>query len=228
MPHNITKTILFDKEYNFFTPVADDGAINAGKCTAECIYWYLKDITPCTLLDLGANAGATSCILASILPQLTVHAYEPHPDIYECLVENVREYGLQGRVYPHNEAVGKAEYLQAAMPERNSGTSVTSKQWTASSIRITSKSLDGIIKLVGFCDVIKMDIEGAEYEVLADFTLWDMFGKLHMETHEPLITHEECERLGMQNIYFGPASGIHEYVCKKMGLTYLTRGKRVW
>jgi FkbM family methyltransferase len=60
------------------------------------------------MLDVGANIG-TTCIPRVVLGDFDcVYAAEPEPDNYACLVGNVLDNGLTGRVMPERVAIGSS------------------------------------------------------------------------------------------------------------------------
>lgn len=153
-------------------------------------YWSFQNIIPdterlfverclankkgrATAFDVGANVGAFTCLMAS--HGHTVHSFEPVPDTFCRLKNNVKFNGLLDRAHLNCLAVGKEQGLvtfqieedsaatsQMAMPEKAPGNNVTSTQLVA------VVSLDGYCNRQGIqsIDFVKVDVEGMEPYVL--------------------------------------------------------------
>ena len=58
------------------------------------------------VIDVGANVGYYAVIIPLVSPNVqNVYAFEPLPEAYECLSQNVRLNGLGGQVFSFNNAV---------------------------------------------------------------------------------------------------------------------------
>jgi FkbM family methyltransferase len=139
---------------------------------------------PAVVLDLGGNIGAASVYFATRWPRARIVVVEPDPNAFARLVQNVRGF-------PRIEA------LQLAVAERDGEVTLyRPAQWTltnsvvptagASPVQVRSASLDSLIE--GFCggvvDLVKIDVEGAEYAVLRASTARDRIPALVGEVHE--------------------------------------------
>ena len=49
-----------------------------------------------TILDVGANIGAFSVFISRVVPDCTVHAFEPMPDVYGALAANFADQSIRG------------------------------------------------------------------------------------------------------------------------------------
>ena len=118
----------------------------------------------CTFLDVGANAGYYSA-LASDLGAATVVAFEPNP----ALAELIRRSGFPVVQAAVGATVGEAT-LYLSKDKGNTGTSsIREHYWGVGEFGITVP----LITLDGYCerhrispDVVKIDVEGAEAQVL--------------------------------------------------------------
>lgn len=118
-----------------------------------------------TVVDIGANIGVFAIHAAQTARAVTVHAFEPHPGISDQLESNVRRSGLSN-VFVHRCAVG------AITGSRNF---VDTGNWltcriddAASGTPVSCLSLDDAFKNanVARCNLLKLDCEGAEWEIL--------------------------------------------------------------
>lgn len=140
------------------------------------------------ILDIGANCGAFS-LWASLVhwPLATIHAYEPNPDIFPYLVRN-----CEPRVQCHNVAVGDTAWTSLHFhPQHPLCASVhPQKDHTA------AKSIRTISPLeLPAADIIKIDTEGAEFEIL------------RMLPYTPSLLvlewHGQLQRVNIENILAG-------------------------
>jgi len=147
-------------------------------------------------LDLGANVGKVTQVLAKTGAR--VHAVEPDPDNFAALTAAV---GLLPNVTLHHAAVGaRSGQLQmfrtsseAFMPGGRASQGVTGRFRPGQSDRGTAfevemLALDDLVFLAGgHVALIKMDIEGGEFDILAAMEA----GHLHVDCRAMFIeTHE--------------------------------------
>jgi FkbM family methyltransferase len=122
--------------------------------------------TACTIVDLGANIGLSARFLSERYPDARILAFEPDPEIFALAQRNVRAHP---QVSLRNLGVaGKNGQLALhRFPGGSWGTSsFVTIQEIAETFTAEAVTLDSIIDEVGDIDLLKIDIEGAEYEVL--------------------------------------------------------------
>lgn len=127
-------------------------------------------------IDVGANIGYFSLLAASIVGNTgKVHAIEPSPSIFEVLARNIRRNGFLN-TQPHNKAASSASQRLPIFlgPADNRGATTT-----VSSVAVRKGqqlegevSADTLPAIVGEATLlsarlIKIDIEGAEYSLIA-------------------------------------------------------------
>lgn len=132
------------------------------------------------VIDIGANIGVFS-VFCSFKKNVKVFAYEPMPDNFNLLQENIRINGLGEKIIPCNMGVaglrGKKRlyvgesplhsFLPAAESPFNAsyGQKGSQEQQFLETNCVSLKDVfDG--NAIDVCDVLKMDCEGAEYEIL--------------------------------------------------------------
>lgn len=131
-------------------------------------------ITPRTILDIGANSGIVSLILKQKYPAARLFAFEPMPENYALL-----EYNLRGfeEVLTLPFGLGKEttekEYFDSDDPRNLGGGTFypTASQVDKGrgKLRIVSCT-EALNKYdIRDIDLIKIDTEGAEYEILTSF-----------------------------------------------------------
>jgi FkbM family methyltransferase len=126
------------------------------------------------VLDIGANVGSFAVWANMRWPQSTIHAYEPHPETFKILVRNVEALP---NVRCHDEAVYPSADASAPFYSRYAGDGESglldcmSKTFeTLPRERIFPVPLIHPRKLPK-CDVIKIDVEGAEASILEHMDL---------------------------------------------------------
>jgi FkbM family methyltransferase len=124
--------------------------------------------------DVGANVGSVSLPLARRHPALTIDAFEPSPPVISRLRRNLAlNPALIARIRVHDVAlcdrVGYADFYPSAETDNSGvGTLMASANTQATPVRVSASTGDALIA-AGRArppDVIKIDVEGFEYEVL--------------------------------------------------------------
>ena len=120
---------------------------------------------PYRIVDLGANIGLSSLYFATRYPDAEVLAFEPHSGFADRCEEHIRVNGLTNRVRVVRAAAGVANST-GRLSDAGAGSSlviprggpfidVQVKDWIA---EVGDRPID----------LLKMDVEGAEYELLND------------------------------------------------------------
>ena len=148
--------------------------------------------SPRTIVDLGANVGFSARFLSERYPYAELVAYEPDPEIFHLAQRNVRGHA---RVSLQNRAVagepGPLELHRFAGGSWGTSSFVTSQAVTES-FTADAVTLDSIISELGDVDLLKIDIEGAEYEVLKGCQQLDRVRCIVGEFHTiPDVTAEQ-------------------------------------
>jgi FkbM family methyltransferase len=131
-----------------------------------------------TVIDIGANVGLFGLAARAAFPNAMIHAYEPNP-------------ALEAALARHAEAVGVAYFLDAI--GRDAGfisLDVQPGESVQSRSRSDPRSLipqiafrETLERIGGHADLVKMDCEGAEWEILEDPESWRRVDFLTMEYH---------------------------------------------
>jgi FkbM family methyltransferase len=123
-----------------------------------------------TILDIGANVGSFTLWANMRWPSSTIHAYEPQPETFRLLEENVQ--GLSN-VHCHNVAIYPAD--QATIPFfsrwAGDGEAGIASIMASTFASISPEHLVDVKTLqpgaLPQADVIKLDVEGSEYHILS-------------------------------------------------------------
>jgi FkbM family methyltransferase len=123
------------------------------------------------VLDVGANIGWYSLLLARHRPGILVHGFEPDPDTFALLSGNVRDNGLDGvRVWPCALSDSPGAKTLYRYPDKNTGRNSLLPINSAGSVEIVSRRLDEFVEHEGLdagrIRFAKIDVEGYEAVVL--------------------------------------------------------------
>lgn len=140
------------------------------------------------IYDVGGNVGWNAVRWATRLPHVKVHSFEPVPSNYDYLVRNIALNDVQKRVFAHNMGLadrpGELEFWIAPHAATNASMRNVSDAADAIPVRAPVLTLDDFVTQTGDVpDVIKCDVEGAEFLVYqgARETLSTHLPRLHAE-----------------------------------------------
>ena len=152
-----------------------------------------------TIIDIGAGLGDFTAYAAQRSPNGRVFAYEPFPESFALLQQNVALNKLRN--------VEAEPYAVAAKPGSlalnvGAGEAVqhSTTQAGANTIEVQAITLQQIFDVHGLnrCDFLKMDIEGGEYAILQgmDANLLKRVQRIALEYHDntPAGKHDELVR----------------------------------
>jgi len=132
------------------------------------------------IIDIGANIGVFS-IFAAVPENNKVYSYEPMPENFNLLKENIQSNNLGNKIFPFNSGVSSKKetrklYLgdspfHSFLPAKESPFNVlygATKSPAQAFSQINCLSLKDIFDAnsISVCHLLKMDCEGAEYEIL--------------------------------------------------------------
>lgn len=129
------------------------------------------------LFDIGANRG--DAVLVGLNKGYKVIALEPAPHIYKELVKN---FIYNPNVVPLKFAVSDSNNQTIEFYEADEdGLSTINKEWLTSdtmpykgknfrTIQATTITVDSLVDIYGIPDLIKIDVEGAEWSVFRGIT----------------------------------------------------------
>ena len=147
----------------------------------EQIYKFETDNNSPLIIDCGANIGLSVLYWKHLFPHARVIAFEPDKSIYKLLQTNVETFGLTN-VDLRPLAVWKSSGILSFAPDNSLGGKLVHGEGVESSVTVETVRLRNLLNQP--VDMLKIDIEGAEYEVLQDCA--DALGnvdKLFVEYH---------------------------------------------
>jgi FkbM family methyltransferase len=139
----------------------------------SCYHWIKLAQGSRVVFDIGANVGLYSLLAASVNPESNVYAFEPTPEMVTCLADNIRLNGLLN-IIVEPMAVGSHQgkaflRLCSGSDGTNEGMNyVTYARQDDNDLPVPVTSLDGYCqdRSIDRIDLLKLDIEGGEYEAL--------------------------------------------------------------
>ena len=144
------------------------------------------------IVDIGANIGTFTVYALTTARGVRVYAYEPDGDFYEALLQNLDRNAGHGTARAFNLAVagddkGRDLYLDSAtffFPTLVQPANAPAGK----SVHVGSITLEQIMKSNGLdrIDLLKMDCEGAEYEILYSCSSIHLgrISEIRMEYHD--------------------------------------------
>jgi FkbM family methyltransferase len=119
------------------------------------------------IVDCGANIGMATLYFKWRFPGSTIVAVEPEPGAFSRLQRTIRENGIEG-VTARNEAVGRTKgtttfihsHLRPASPIAGQKYRLDNAEEIEVQVVPVSALLDGLV------DLVKIDVEGAETDVI--------------------------------------------------------------
>ncbi|PKN76340.1 MAG: hypothetical protein CVU52_05175 [Deltaproteobacteria bacterium HGW-Deltaproteobacteria-10] len=125
-----------------------------------------------TVIDIGANAGYFSLFAAAKFPHSRIFSYEPVPVNYAQLQRNCDlNSSVHIKSYPQAVAGQNGEInlsFDTSDSFTTSATMFASANAGEKSLKVPCVSLQEVMERNGItkCDLLKMDCEGAEYDIL--------------------------------------------------------------
>nr|WP_290668568.1 FkbM family methyltransferase [Ardenticatena sp.] len=143
-----------------------------------------------TVVDIGAGIGDFSILVAKENPNCRVFAFEPFPESFRLLQENLN-LNRVSNVTAFQMAVGaeSGKMLLAATGEAVQHTTTHNDSPVGvATTEVRGISLDEVFESNGlaYCDFLKIDCEGCEFEVLfnASSSTLERIGHICLEYHD--------------------------------------------
>lgn len=141
------------------------------------VYKYPKQTPPLVqhIVDLGSNVGCSCVYWLRQFPSSQITAFEPHPVHVNLLRSNLARNGLTPQVAVHHAAVGSRPG-QALLTDQG----LSSRVVDGTPLKAYKVPIVDFFSVIGSTpiDILKIDIEGAEYQLLSD----ERFASLPIKT----------------------------------------------
>jgi FkbM family methyltransferase len=124
-----------------------------------------------TIIDIGGNIGAFALAASKKAPLGRVFTFEPSADSYGLLIQNVNQNGIKNVVATHAAVAGMDGTLMLHVDSNHTGrTSIDVAHAGNGAVQeaVPALSLRSILDKhrIDRCDLLKLDCEGAEYDIL--------------------------------------------------------------
>lgn len=169
------------------------------------------------VIDVGAHVGAVSIFLGKRFPDVRILAYEPCRNTFGVLQDNIRRNNV-ANVESFNLAIsGNGRDLRLLVAPHKSGmaNAFVSEEVREKRVRdlgyrtevVASITLDAVFRDNGIdrCAFMKLDCEGAEFEIVEETRVLNLVDELALEIHAaadenqihkgPMIIRREFEAL---------------------------------
>ena len=118
---------------------------------------------PKNIADIGAHIGSASILFACTYPQARIRSYEPDPANYEILVRNTEQFTtIVTSNVALSDTTGPIPFFHNT--ESSIGSSIVHRPGTEE-VAVVSTTLDALLH--DEIDLVKFDVEGAEYKMFA-------------------------------------------------------------
>lgn len=120
-----------------------------------------------TIIDIGAGLGDFAVSVAYAHPDCRVYAYEPFPESYRLLEENIKLNSVSN-VIAAPMAVGARSGEMTLFTMGAAVQHTTTISSLATAIPVQGLCLDDVfaVNALSVCDFLKMDCEGGEFDIL--------------------------------------------------------------
>ncbi len=188
-----------------------------------------------TVVDLGANIGAFTLFCAERFPQARIISFEPNQRACAQLATNVNRNQLSSRVEIHHSAVtGSSLPRRVKLWEPVSRSVNSSLLGTVGGGRgegrwvdVPAVSLTELLSYYHEVDLLKMDVEGAEYDIIAGMAASALRNvcRIVLEYH-PIPEHDYTELVGLlERAGFRVTRHEGSSVEPDLGILWFERGK---
>lgn len=121
-----------------------------------------------TIIDIGVNIGVFSVYATTLSKNTKVYAYEPMPKNFNLLLDNIQINKVENAIIPFKLGISSHKetrrlFLASGSPFHSIYSDKNEKYIEIDCIALKDVFDENKIK---YCDVLKIDCEGAEFEIL--------------------------------------------------------------
>jgi FkbM family methyltransferase len=129
------------------------------------IYEFRADTDSPLIIDCGANIGLSIIYFKQLYPKAKILAFEPDQQIFNTLQKNINSFKLS-EVTLYQEAIWKEDGETEFKIEGGFSGRIPKPEDTIDVVKVKARRLKNLLNQP--VEFLKIDIEGAEYEVLKD------------------------------------------------------------
>ena len=184
-----TKTKFLGKEIKIVDACTFIGGV--AEIFIEKNYEFRTTTASPLIIDCGANIGLSCIFFRRLYPNCKIIAFEPDPNIFQVLKENINSFELSN-INLHNQAIWVSDSTVNFSAE-GAFSGRIAKQADGNIIQVRTARLKQLLNEK--VDFLKIDIEGAEYEVIRDcadllINVDNLFIEYHSHYKERQTLHE--------------------------------------
>ncbi len=154
----------------------------------------IKLNNPKNVIDIGANIGTFSVYIAQKYPQSKIYSYEPANETYKLLEYNIKINGVKNVAAKKLAVSNRLGFANFYTYAASGLSSLSNKRKGAVREKVKLTTLGEIFKAENLrsLDLIKMDTEGAEYEILmnAPDNILSKVKNIVLEYHDSLTKYK--------------------------------------
>ncbi len=128
---------------------------------------FNSDVPAPVIYDCGANVGVSAIYFKKIFPGAIVKSFEPDPEVFSCLKKNISQNNIQGVELFEKAVWIKDGKLQFSAEGADGGSIMLTE---GKKIEVDCIRLKDLLAKETAIDLLKIDIEGAEVDVLNDIS----------------------------------------------------------
>ncbi|MEO6903111.1 MAG: FkbM family methyltransferase [Bacteroidia bacterium] len=182
-------TNLFENEFHFVDSASFLFIYN--EVFKRKIYQFKSDAPKPYIIDCGANVGLSVLFFKQIYPTSEIIAFEPDPKVFNVLFENVKQLNLPDIMLINKAVWDHNTTLNFSPDGADAGRLDTTKNEHSYEVETTTLSQ----YLTRTVDLLKIDIEGAEFTVLKNIknslkNVQHLFVEYHSFSGEPTVLNE--------------------------------------
>ncbi len=153
---------------------------------------------PRIIVDLGAHFGDSSLYFHALYPEALIYAVEPSPENFDRLKKHTATIG---NIIPVNIAVGGEDgVMKLNLSKSSLGHSIYEREKDNKTVEVKMLSLKSFMEVYSIkeIDLLKFDIEGAEFRVLRSPSLSSVtyfLGELHFDLDKSVSEEEFTKTL---------------------------------
>jgi FkbM family methyltransferase len=133
----------------------------------------LPGFSPLTIVDVGANVGATAVYFHGAYPSAQIYCYEPSMENYCCLQENARLFSSNIHVFPYGLLDKDCQLPLYRGTSQTAQNSIVPSPETFSTpsecVRLVKASHEAAERGWKAISILKLDTEGCEVPILTEF-----------------------------------------------------------
>jgi FkbM family methyltransferase len=219
-PMTRAKTELFGKSFEFID--RSDFLFLYDEIITKEIYHFTAINSEPYIIDGGANIGMSVIYFKEIFPEAKIIGYEPDPEIFDTLNRNCHTFGLQD-VKVYQEALWKENGIRRFKKQGSLGGRLAVNDGTDYDLIVKTTRLKDLLDRR--VDFLKLDIEGAETEVLEDCgILLKNVMNLFVEYHSFINLEQTLHRL--LTVVYQAGFRIHIHVYEPSPQPFISRNIR--